>query len=91
MGPRNSTIRAVFFGVAMPTAIALMGMLAGCAKFQAMPVTPVDSASQGMLKATVALDHRFLVPMAPEPRGQDVQSAHHSAFTTEDRRFGGLS
>ena len=86
MGPRTSSIRAVFFGVAMPTAIALMGMLLGCAKSQAMPLAPVVSASQGMIKATVGLNHRLLVPIAPEPSGQDAQSTHHSAFTAEGVR-----
>ena len=86
MGPRTSTIRAVFFGVAMPTAIALMGMLLGCAKSQAMPLASVVYASKGMIKVTVALNHRFLILIAPEPGGQDVQSIHHPTFTTEGLR-----
>lgn len=51
MGPRTSILRGVFFGIAMPAGIALVGMLLGPAQPRAVLPVPGISANQDLARA----------------------------------------
>lgn len=75
MGPRTSILRGVFFGVAMPTAIALVGMLLGCAQPQAVLPAPGVSANPELARAAqgdsgdtrVSIHLQHLAPPSKSP------------------------